>query len=82
MNEEKLKQMAELEYNARHMQGSTTVGCDMEPKRACLRDRVRMDLNRAMREERRGRAMMELDSLLEKHPDIARILDLIEEIGR
>ncbi len=55
---------------------------DCEPKRAGLRDRLRDMEYRAQREERKGRQAAELGFLLDKNPDFARILDLLEEVGR
>lgn len=59
--------------------GNAIRGMDTaEPQRACLRDRVMMDLDRAQRESRKTYQLAELADLLEKHPDVARILDLVE----
>lgn len=43
-----------------------------------LRERVAMSLNRAQQESKRADILHELQHLLEKNPDIARILDLLE----
>lgn len=58
-----------------------------EPCRASLRERIEMDLGRARREsrklERESRKLerlSELESLLDKNPEVARILDLIEDV--
>jgi hypothetical protein len=50
-----------------------------EPCRASLRERVESHLYRAKRESRNQTKLEELCKLLEKHPDVARILDLVEE---
>jgi hypothetical protein len=43
-----------------------------------IRERVAQNLSRAQQEARRTDALHELQHLLEKHPDVARILDLLE----
>jgi len=48
--------------------------------RASLRERVLMDLAKARRESRKLERLSELEYLLDKNPDIARILDLIEDV--
>ncbi len=45
--------------------------------RASLRERVNNRLYRAELESRKAHQLLELSELLEKHPDIARILDLV-----
>lgn len=52
-----------------------------EPMRENLIGRVRNRLSRAMKGSLKGEQMHELLCLLEKNPDIARILDLIEEVN-
>lgn len=51
-----------------------------EPCRASLRERVAMDLGRARRESRKLERLSELEFLLDKNPEVARILDLIEDV--
>lgn len=42
--------------------------------------RVESELNRARRESNRANRLEELQYLLHKNPDVARILDLMEEV--
>lgn len=49
-----------------------------EPRRVSLRERVEMATGRAYREARKSAQLKELAALLDKHPDVARILDLAE----
>lgn len=51
-----------------------------ECKRASLRERVAGQLRHAQQEAGKAGRLMELDMLLDKNPDIARILDLVEEV--
>ena len=80
--EQKMKaQQAELKgaatpYGVLHMKGLD------EPCRASLRERVAMDLIRAERESNKALRLRELNDLLDKNPDVARILDLVEEVRR
>lgn len=65
--------------------GYSSMGCNeakscTEPARDCLRDRVHSQLRRAEGEVSRAMALAELERLLEKHPDVARILDLMEYV--
>ena len=82
--EEKLK-AAELEARQCANQGDwgpsvmTTAG---KSARLGLRDRVALDRSRAMEQGARAQRLQELEYLLDKHPEIARMLDLIEEVGR
>ncbi len=50
------------------------------PKAPSLRERVDSQLNRARRERIKAEHLEELSYLLDKHPDISRILDLLEEV--
>jgi hypothetical protein len=52
-----------------------------ELSRPSLRERVADSAFRARRDARKADRMEELAMLLEKHPDIARILDLVEDLG-
>lgn len=56
------------------MSGAATIG------RPGLRDRVRDQLSRASQEASRASRLDELETLLDKHPDVARILDLVEDL--
>lgn len=49
--------------------------------RPTLRDRLMRTINDAAGQQRRARNANELFDLLNKHPDVARILELIEEVG-
>lgn len=51
-----------------------------EPARPSLRDRVEYDLTNARQASRRRDRMEELAHLLDKNPEIARILDLVEDL--
>ncbi len=57
--------------------GTTSQG---EACRPCLRERVEAQLNHAHTEARKAQRLAELAELLHKHPDVARILDLVEEV--
>lgn len=58
---------------------SALTGADI-PARTSLTERVASDLYRAIRESRRSHKLEELKYLLEKNPEVARILDLMEEV--
>lgn len=49
--------------------------------RASLRERVASQTHRARKESRRLDRLNELEYLLDKNPEIARILDLLEEVN-
>ena len=53
---------------------------DNEPTQPGLRERVSLAALRAQREARRAQHLAELEALLIQYPDIARILDLVEEL--
>lgn len=57
-------------------------GFDKEPKRASLRERCEYAQRQAHVNANKERRMMELGALLDKNPEVARILDLIEEVGQ
>ncbi len=76
-----LRQEQELKeklYQASLNQG--LAGCDKIACRPCLRDRIEQQANDAERQGAKARRLFELNELLAKHPDIARILDLLEEV--
>lgn len=50
------------------------------PSRVGIRERVNAQLHRAQQESNRASRLHELAYLLEKNPEIARILDLVEEV--
>lgn len=54
-------------------------GIDTAEYRPTLRDRLKRQIESAVREQRRARSANELFELLEKNPDVARILELMEE---
>lgn len=74
------------ELNARcdtHYQTNARMekGCD-EPMRENLRGRVHSELRRSMRESRKAENLQELAMLLDKNPEVARILELMEGIDK
>ena len=76
--EQKLKAMAET------CQQSTKGSCGdagmLAPARDSLLDRVRARVDRAKRESVKYERLAELQYLLDKHPEVARILELMEEM--
>lgn len=56
-----------------------TTGMDV-PCRAGLRDRVNGQLQDAIRNTQKAQRLAELQDLLDKNPEIARIFDLVEEV--
>lgn len=90
--EQKLKQMAEQE-NMLAMAGTMPHPPDVGSLNQCgqalktlshpkatLRDRIEAQAYHAERESYRAGRLRELSELLAKHPDVARILDLLEEV--
>lgn len=68
------------EQAKQNMADRNMAGCvTSEPARPNLRERIASDLRRAGRERLKYERLAELQHLLEKHPDVARILDLLEE---
>lgn len=51
------------------------------PKRETLRNRMARGVDRMHRDRIRANGMEELVYLLDKNPEVARILDLLEEVG-
>lgn len=49
-----------------------------EPRRPSLVERVYIERRHAERQVERAMVLAELEHLLEKHPEVARILDLVE----
>ena len=86
MNEEFLKQQAQREYeNAKNTANTcgAALGIDRlmgldEPRRASLRDRGAYQQRDAIRASRQADQLAELALLLERNPEVARILDLME----
>lgn len=62
------------------LQGSAGKSCD-PPTRENLLQRFRSRLNRARRDKIKTEQLEELTYLLDKHPEVARILDLVDAIG-
>jgi hypothetical protein len=52
----------------------------LEPARPGIRERVARDLKKLTRESRKMDRLSELQMLFDKHPDVARILDLIDVV--
>lgn len=57
-----------------------TVDIDYQAKRPSLRDTVANRMFRAKCDARLASHLAELVELLDKHPDVGRILDLVEEM--
>ncbi len=55
-------------------------GSALEPARPNIRERVAKQLEYSQTEARKVGRLRELSRLLEKNPDVARILDLVEEV--
>ena len=55
------------------------LGCD-KPYRSTLRDRLKWTIKSANDQNHKARKANELVALLEKNPEVARILELIEEL--
>lgn len=72
---------AKMTGSTRHQFSTGAAGCGLVG-RTGIRDRVRNAEYRAESEARQAGRMAELGALLDKNPDVARILDLIEEVGR
>ena len=85
-NEEagKFKAMDESEFKSRlaHGAGATFGECAQQPQVAAptLRERIRSQRLRAQLESRRLEQLHELEYLLDKHHEVARILELIEAV--
>ena len=83
--EHKLKSMAEQEARlnqgstcASSVLGSTNEGCCLASP--SLRERIRNQSYHAKVESRRVEQLQELEFLLDKNPEVARILDLLESV--
>ena len=70
--------MGNEEYE-KHMAGGGVMGLQ-EPMRDSLRNRVERQMCDAARAGRKADRLAELGMLLDKNPEVARILDLIEEV--
>jgi hypothetical protein len=86
---EKMAALAKHEIQAKTQGGAATnplgMGLDTadraQPMRENLTGRFRSQLQRAQRESRRETQLAELLDLLDKNPEVARILDLIDSLG-
>lgn len=83
------KIVAQKEWEARNMDAGIAgnpcgkaVQSDMISGRPSLRDQVSRQLSDALYRASKRERLMELDYLLSKHPDVARILDLMEYVRR
>ncbi len=78
---EKLNAMNQAK--AQQSTGAAIGGCglDSEPMRESLTGRFRNRLRRHQREGRKADQLGELLHLLEKNPEVARILDLVDALG-
>lgn len=80
------KMAAEKEAAEAYAAGTTTgsawmgLGRDM-PRRLSFQKRLQEQVNEYAQESRKNQQRQELLALLNKHPDVARILDLVREIG-
>ena len=87
MNEtDKANSEENLKYAYANQQGAQTIGGGMgstltEPTREMASRRFKAQLHRAQRDRHRTEQLQELCYLLDKNPEIARILDLIDAIG-
>jgi hypothetical protein len=82
MHEKAMEQKKNYAERANQTQAQMGLASDpyLEPARPNIMERVANDLRRAQRESRKADRLGELEYLLNKHPDIARILDLIEDV--
>jgi hypothetical protein len=93
MDNQNAKQQAiEMEAKKRAYENQAKAGAPIEqtqgamlntydqPCRTSLRDRIESQLNRARTESRKVERLDELAFLLSKNPDVARILDLLEDV--
>jgi hypothetical protein len=81
------KKAAEIEHRLQQAykeQGQAqTIGlCNESPRsgRPSLLERIRGQRARAEMESRKKDSFLELEYLLDKHPDVARILDLLDRV--
>lgn len=81
--EANLKMQAEKLAYMNQAQTVGMAGCASDsPSREPLLGRLYRQASHAQQEARRAERTHELIGLLEKHPEVARILDLVEELGR
>ncbi len=80
MNEEQLKQAAYEQQAKYGTVGGATQECAM-PARDSLTQGFRAQASRLRRDQHKLDQLNELTYLLDKNPEVARILDLIDAIG-
>ncbi len=86
INEERLKDMAAQEANC--AAGIGTIGgyanqaMGLDTDAPSLRSRIHSQLRCAQRESRKANLLSELEYLLDKNPETARILELMEQVGK
>jgi len=80
----KLAEQVKYQQDRAYMQSQSTTTNNCPPQAAqaryTLRDRVESHLNASYAASHRVNRLEELSSLLQKNPDVARILDLLEEV--
>lgn len=72
----------EQQEKARAYEAQAANEARYEPKRESLSARFRSQESRLRRDQQKLDQLGELTFLLEKNPEIARILDLVDELGR
>lgn len=87
--DEKMQEKAAYEANQCAQSGAVGNGSTMcldkdanMAGRPSLRDQVERQKYEAVRASHKAERMKELAYLLDKHPDVARILDLLEDVRR
>lgn len=66
-----------MQAQSGELRTGATIG---EVKRQSMQERIASQLYRSTREARNAEALRELQYLLEKNPEVARILDLMEAV--
>jgi len=83
-HESKLKAMAEAEARCATKAQDTRESMHGLSQGQCaspsLRERIASQRYRAQAEARQSEALMELEFLMDKHPEVARILELLERV--
>lgn len=78
-----LRDMAAKAETCGQTQGGILGGYAVDTEyRPTLRDRLKRTIDDAGSQQRRARNANELFDLLNRNPEVARILELIEEVGR
>lgn len=86
MSDKVLEREKEKAYYANQAASPSTLGqcagsnSADECRQPGLRERIYMQRRRAEGELSRAMALAELENLLDKYPDLARILDLVEQV--